>query len=94
MRLGTSFMIAIALVTPLAGQVAPGQAPRPTFKAGVDRVTITAVVYKRNGQPVTDLKQEDFSVLDSGTARPILEFRSEPTPATVALLVDFRSSTA
>jgi VWFA-related protein len=85
-------VLALAVVAPLSAQVTPTPAPRPTFKAGVDRVTITAVVHKRNGQSVTDLKQEDFDVLDSGQARPILEFRSEPTPATVGLLVDFSGS--
>jgi VWFA-related protein len=85
-------MLALVAVTRVAAQVTPDQTPRPTFKAGVDRVTITAVVHKRNGQPVTDLKREDFDVLDNGQTRPILEFRSEPTPATVALLVDFSGS--
>jgi VWFA-related protein len=92
MRLGAAFVFALAAVTPLAAQVTPAPAPRPTFKAGVDRVTITAVVHKRNGQPVIGLKQDDFDVLDNGQVRPILEFRSEPTPATVALLVDFSGS--
>jgi VWFA-related protein len=92
MRLGAALVLAIVGVSPLGAQVTQPQAPRPTFKAGVDRVTITAVVHKRNGQPVTDLKQEDFDVMDNGAVRPILEFRSEPTPATVALLVDFSGS--
>jgi VWFA-related protein len=94
MRLpATIVLLALAAATPMAasGVLRQGQA-RPTFKAGVDRVGVTAVVQKRSGQQVTDLKREDFELLDNGQPRPILDFRSEPTPATLALLVDFSGS--
>src|SRR5947208_3479009 len=90
MRFGLAAVLAVATLTPLSANVA--QQKPPTFKAGVDRVTVTAVVQKTNGQPVTDLTRDDFEILDNGQSRPILEFRSEPTPATVALLVDFSGS--
>ena len=68
------------------------QEPRPTFRSAVDRVGVTAIVRKSNGQPVVNLKQSDFELLDNGQPREILEFRSEPTPATLALLVDLSGS--
>jgi len=76
----------------LAAQTPGPQAPPLTFRAGVDRVSLTAVVRTRKGKPVTDLQQKDFELLDNGQTRPILEFRSEPTPATLALLVDVSGS--
>jgi VWFA-related protein len=92
MRYSAAALIALAAITPLQASKASPQTPPPTFKAGVDRVTVTAVVHRRNGQAVTDLSRDDFDILDNGQSRPILEFRSEPTPATVALLVDFSGS--
>jgi VWFA-related protein len=91
MRFSLAAVLAFAAVAPAAADVMP-QAGRPTFRAGVDRVTVTAVVHRRNGELVTGLTRDDFTVLDNGVTRPILEFRSEPTPATVALLVDFSGS--
>jgi len=76
-------MLALA-ATPLVAQSTPQQ-ERPTFRSAVDRVSITAVVRKPNGQPVMNLKQSDFELLDNGRPREILEFRSDPTPATMAL---------
>ena len=93
-RLSVGLLLALCVVTPLAANAPVRQGPPPTFKAGVDRVTVTAVVHKHNGQPVTDLTRDDFSLLDNGRMRPILEFRSEPTAATLALLVDLSGSMA
>jgi VWFA-related protein len=70
----------------------PPQNPPLTFKAGADAVAMTVVVRKRNGKPVTDLKREDFQLIDNGQARPIVDFRSEPTPVRIALLADFSGS--
>jgi Ca-activated chloride channel family protein len=92
MRLRAACVFAIAAIPAVTAAKVPAQTPTPTFKAGVDRVTVTAVVHRRSGQPVTDLTRDDFEILDNGQPRPILEFRSEPTPATVALLVDFSGS--
>jgi Ca-activated chloride channel family protein len=91
MRFSAAIALALAGAAPLAA-LAPAPQDRPTFKAGVDRVTVTAVVQTESGQPVTGLTREDFVILDNGRPQPILEFRSEPTPATVALLADFSGS--
>ena len=93
MRLVSASVLVLLSVGPLAARVTPAQAPRPTFRAGVDRVTVTAVVHNsRTSQSVTGLTRGDFDVLDNGQIRPILEFRSEPAPANVALLIDHSGS--
>jgi VWFA-related protein len=84
---------ALAL-TLLAGHTASGQtgtaAPPAavTFRAGVDRVLISAVVRDRSGKLVTDLTQSDFEVRDNGERRPITDFRADSAAVSVALLFD------
>jgi VWFA-related protein len=65
---------------------------RPTFRASTGRVVLSTVVRTDRGRPVTDLTPEDFTVLDSGVSRPIVEFRSDPSAVRLALLVDFSGS--
>jgi Ca-activated chloride channel homolog len=86
------------LLTLLAGRATSGQtstAAAPgvlTFRAGVDRVTISAVVRDHKGKLVTDLTQSDFEVLDNGERRPITDFRPERAAVSVALLFDVSGS--
>ena len=81
-------------LTLIAGRAASGQTPTAappaglTFRAGVDRVMVSAVVRDRNGKLVTDLVRADFEVLDSGERRPITDFRAERAAVSVALLFD------
>ena len=65
---------------------------RPTFRASTDLVTVAATVRTRRGRPVVNLKPSDFQLLDSGKPRNITDFKSEPAPVSVALLVDFSGS--
>ena len=78
-----------SMTASLAGQT---QNARPTFRAGVDRVAVTAVVRTPKGRPVTDLAGEEFQLFDSGEPRPIVEVRSDSTPVRIALLMDFSGS--
>jgi Ca-activated chloride channel homolog len=85
---------AVALVAFVTGAVASGQesAPQPTFRAGVDLVTVRAVVRDGRGRPVTDLDQLQFELLDRGRGRKILGFDREPGPVGLALLFDVSGS--
>lgn len=79
--------------TSVAGQQQPGeQVVQPTFKSGVDLVTVTATVRDRRGRLVKGLDAKDFVVLDSGERRKISEFRAEPTSVSVAILFDISGS--
>jgi len=68
------------------------QPVRPTFKAGVDMVTINAVVRDHKGRVVQDLPRTDFQVFDDGKLRRISDFRSDHAPVNVALLFDTSGS--
>jgi hypothetical protein len=55
---------------------AQGDAPQqPTFRAGVNFVRVDVIVHDGKGQPITDLTQADFEVLEDGRPQAIEQFR-------------------
>jgi VWFA-related protein len=81
------FALTLALPSPLAAPA--GQDQQPTFRASVAVVTIAAVVRDKDGRFVPSLTKDDFTILDNGQKRPIVEFQpDENGPISIALLVD------
>ncbi|MBI2955896.1 MAG: VWA domain-containing protein [Acidobacteria bacterium] len=76
---------AVALLAALAGAFwlsAQAPASPPDLPAAVLRITtrlvlVDVVVTDKKGQPVTDLRKEDFTLLDNDQARPIAFFSLE-----------------
>jgi VWFA-related protein len=66
--------------------------PVPSFKSGVELVTVTATVRDRKGRLVKGLTSQDFEVFDAGERRHITDFRSEPSPVSLAILFDISGS--
>ena len=64
----------------------------PTFKGGVDLVTVSVVVKNREGRPVTGLSRQDFELVDAGRVRSLADFRAEPAPVSLAVLLDTSGS--
>jgi VWFA-related protein len=65
---------------PQAGAAAPaaaqGDTPQqPTFRAGINFVRVDVIVNDGKGQPVTNLTQADFEVLEDGKPQAIEQFR-------------------
>ena len=56
--------------TPPAGQ----DPQRPIFKAGINFVSVDVIVSDKNGNPILDLKPEEFSVSEDGKAQKIEQF--------------------
>ncbi len=81
----------LAAWAPLMGS-AQEPAGRPTFRASVDRVTMSATVRDRRGRTVTTLKAEDFHLLDNGQPQRILEFQRDAAPMSLAILADMSGS--
>jgi VWFA-related protein len=50
-------------------------AAQPTFRSGVELVTIDVVATDRNGRPVHNLKASDFELLEDGKSQPIKTFQ-------------------
>jgi VWFA-related protein len=92
------FPILPIVLTLLGGQTAMGQTSNvatrsgATFRASVDLVTVNAVVRDQKGRVVTDLKQADFELIDTGERRRITDFRAERAAISVALLFDASGS--
>jgi Ca-activated chloride channel homolog len=71
----------------------PAVPEQPTvFKSGIDLVSVSATVRDRRGRLVKGLSAQDFEVFDNGTLRAISEFRSEPSPVSLAVLFDISGS--
>jgi Ca-activated chloride channel family protein len=92
MRVALVVALGLVIWFPAVGTGQEPQESRPTFRTSVQRVVIAASVRTRRGRPVTNLKVTDFTLLDSGVVKRILEFNTDPTPISVGLLVDFSGS--
>ena len=66
-------LIAIGLA--LAVTQASAQQPSPTFRAGIDVLTIEASVLDRDGKPIIDLTPADFTVTLDGKPRRVRDAR-------------------
>ncbi|MGC1105430.1 MAG: VWA domain-containing protein [Candidatus Acidiferrales bacterium] len=69
-RLG-SFLIVILLCTAAAS----AQQPSPPTQAGSGRIYLQVEVTEKSGQPVGDLQQQDFTLLDNKAPQTIMSFR-------------------
>jgi Ca-activated chloride channel family protein len=85
------WLTGVALAGFLAG-AASAQEPQPTFRSGVELVTVRAIVKDGRGRPVTDLEREDFSLLDRGVVRKLASFDREAGAVGMALLFDVSGS--
>jgi Ca-activated chloride channel homolog len=93
LTLASSIVLAVAVSHTAFGQTTAGAVPgTATFRAGVELVTVSAVVRDGKGRVVSDLRQSDFELLDGGEPRAITSFRAEPAPISVALLFDVSGS--
>ena len=78
----------LALVTLIAPDKAWAQGglstpQEPSFKSGVELVTVFAVVKDRQGRLMTGLTSRDFEIVDAGHQRRIVDCRVEQGPITV-----------
>jgi Ca-activated chloride channel family protein len=87
---------AVSLETaPVRGQAPDGQAPQtsaPSFRAGVDVVSLNVTVTDGTGHYVTDLEDSDFTVYEDGIKQDITLFSRTNLPVALALLLDTSAS--
>lgn len=80
---------AVCITASAAGQTADQPPEGPTFRSSVDLVSVSAVVKDARGRPVTNLRQEDFTILENGQRRPIVDFGySDQGAVSFGVLVD------
>ena len=64
-----------------------------TIRANVDMVSLPVVVTNRDGRRITDLKKENFQILENSVQQEIAGFAATDEPVEVALLLDTSGST-
>jgi VWFA-related protein len=71
-----SIGLAIAIASPIASprQDSRKEPQTPTYRSGVTAVPIDVRVIDKDGKPIVDLRQEDFTVLEDGVPQAIAHF--------------------
>ena len=64
------------------------------FKSSIEQVAVAALVRDSRGRLVNNLKTTDFELFDDGQRRALTNVWSEPSPASVAILMDASGSMA
>jgi len=64
-----------------------------TIRVNVEMVSLPVVVSTREGRRITDLKKEDFQVVEDGVPQEIAGFAATDEPVSVALMLDTSGST-
>jgi Ca-activated chloride channel homolog len=88
------FLCLVAVTVFLTIGVPAAQEPVVVFKSGVERVALAAIVRDSRGKLVRNLEARDFELFDDGRARSLISVWSEPSPASVAILMDASGSMA
>jgi VWFA-related protein len=60
---------------PPAGQTPQDPQRQPTFRSGINFVRVDVIVSDKDGNPILDLKPEDFSVSEDGHAQKVEQFQ-------------------
>jgi Ca-activated chloride channel family protein len=86
------FRVSLVVIALLAVVPAGAQEPAVVFKSSVEQVAVAAIVRDARGRLVRNLKASDFELIDEGQKRPLTNVWSEPSPASVAILMDVSGS--
>jgi len=99
-RWAVALLVAAVAMVPAAGARADlagvwqvGPVPqRPSFRAGVDVVSLHVTVADGQGRYVTDLHPEDFAVYEDGVKQDVTFFDRSNLPVALSLLLDTSAS--
>lgn len=84
-----SAAFALALGAP---EAARGQAPPPTFGAGIEIINLNLSVTDQADNYVTDLDAKDFAVYEDGIRQDLTLFTHENLPISMAIMMDTSAS--
>ena len=76
MRAAAAVIALLITAAPLSGQSPTRQVPG-TIRSGIAVVPVDVRVLDRDGKPITDLKQDDFTLFEDGVPQSILQFASQ-----------------
>jgi VWFA-related protein len=81
--------LGVALAVLLAGPTPPAESPTPpTFSAAVRTVRIPVSVLDGRGEPVVDLRREEFQVSEGGRGQALTLFSAERRPIRIVVALD------
>jgi len=84
--------VAIAAVVSLPGALSAEDSNAPTFKSGVDLVSVTATVQSKDGAYVPNLAASDFQLFENGVPQTLTFFGADEVPVDLILLIDSSAS--
>jgi VWFA-related protein len=85
--------VTLTLVAALAVTLIRAQdRQRPSFRAGIDMVSLTVTVTDPSNRYVTDLDQGDFNVFEDGVRQDVTFFNKRQLPIALSLLLDSSAS--
>ena len=74
------------------GTQKPAEPDQPTFRAGVEVVSLNVTVTEKDGRFVSGLPQDAFSVFEDGVKQDVIFFSGTQLPTALGLLVDTSAS--
>ena len=80
MSIAPRFWFTLVAAIALAVTNAPAQQAPPTFRSGIDAVSVDAFVTDRQGHPVANLTIDDFEIFEDKTAQRITSFTEVSIP--------------
>ncbi|HUR32821.1 MAG TPA: VWA domain-containing protein [Vicinamibacterales bacterium] len=105
---GATLAVALALPLVISGTQQPAPAPatppstqppappagsqQPSFRTGIDIVSLNVTVIDQAQKYVTDLTQDDFQIFEDGVKQDVTLFNRTNLPIALALLVDTSAS--
>ena len=76
----------------LAGPTTPQQPQPPSFRTGIDIVSVNVTVTDPEGRYITGLARDEFAVFEDGVQQELSFFTRSPLPIALALLIDTSAS--
>jgi Ca-activated chloride channel family protein len=70
----------------------PTPAQPPSFRAGIELVSLNVIVTEGGGRYVTDLAQDDFNIFEDGVKQDVSFFNKTNLPIALSLLLDTSAS--
>ena len=87
-----SVLVSAAMAVLTAQEAAQEQEPPPSFRTGIDIVSLTVTATDADGRYLNALEQEDLAVYEDGVQQDIHVFTKTPLPIALALLMDSSAS--
>jgi VWFA-related protein len=81
-----------ATSAPRTGATGPANQPRPSFRAGIDIVSLNVTVTDGAGRYITDIELPEFSVFEDGIKQDVVFFSRRQQPIALSLLLDSSAS--